>query len=128
MKFWKFETPTEEQIESLLNTGGLPPSVTMSGLSNTYEKVVRKLKPGDCVVLASLKGDQSKIVVFGKVQAVGNTSEQTLIKWAKASHGVYPTDSGLEHWRTKTTFEISKEPAERYGLRRFIEFHIKSGS
>jgi hypothetical protein len=128
MKFWKFESPTEEQIQSLLAVGGPPPSVIVPGLLNTFEKVAKKLKPDDCVVLASLNGDEGKIVAFGRVRSVGNVPDEVSIQWAKASHGVHPTGSGLEHWRTKTAFEVSPVPAERYGLRRIMDFHIKQAA
>lgn len=128
MKFWKFEAPTAGQVDAVVAAGGLPPAVTVPGLRDTYEEVARKLKPGDGVVLACLNGDEGKIVAFGKVRAVQRTPDDLYIQWAKASHGVYPTGSGLEHWQTKTAFEISTEPAKRYGLRGFIDFHIKDAA
>jgi hypothetical protein len=128
VKFWKFEAPTAEQLGAVVAAGRLPPAVTVPGLRNTYEEVASKLRPGDGVVLASLKGDEGKIVAFGKVRAVPGAIEHVHIQWAKASHGLYPTGSGLEHWQNKSAFEISAEPAKRYGLLGFIEFHIKDGA
>lgn len=128
VKFWKFEAPAEEQIESVIDTGGLPPSVTVPGLLNMYEDVAKKLRPGDGVVLATLMGEEGKIVAFGKVRAVAKELDGISIQWAKASHGVYPTGSGLTHWKNKTAFEIKAAPAERYGLLRFIDFHIKEAA
>ncbi|MDN2675105.1 hypothetical protein OX459_27260 [Janthinobacterium sp. SUN026] len=128
MKFWKFEMPTEQQLDALVAMGELPPPVAVAGLSNTYDDIARKLRPGDGVVLGKLKGEEGKIVVFGKVRKVGSTPNCIEIQWAKASQDVFPTGSGLTHWQTKTAFEISSQPAERYGLRRFIDFHIKDGT
>ncbi len=125
MRFWKFETPAEEQVQFLVTEGGLPPSVSVPGLKNTFDAVARKLRPGDGVVLASLHGDEGKIIAFGKVRGIDGSDGEISIQWAKASHGILPTGSGLEHWETKTAFEISKQPAERYGLQRFIDFHVK---
>jgi hypothetical protein len=125
VKFWKFEAPRDDQIQSLLVTGRLPPPVVVPGLLDTYGEVASKLKEGDGVVLASLKGEEGKITAFGKVRVGALAAEQLSIQWARASHGVYPTGSGLEHWRAKTAFEISALPAERYGLRQFIEYHLK---
>jgi hypothetical protein len=128
VKFWKFEAPGAEQIDAVVVAVGLPPSVTVPGLQNTYVEVARKLKPGDGVVLATLKGEEGKILAFGKVRAASSALDPVSIQWAKASHGVLPTGSGLKHWQTKTAFEISPEPAERYGLRRFVDFHIKDAA
>lgn len=128
MKFWKFEAPTLEQIELIVTAGRLPPSVSVPGLRNTYDEIARKLNPGDGLVLATLKGDEGRIVAFGRVCSIGATQEDMSIRWAKASHGVLPIGSGLLHWQTKTAFEISAEPAERYGLGRFIAFHIKDAA
>ncbi|MCY4747512.1 hypothetical protein NYO99_21280 [Pelomonas sp. UHG3] len=125
MKFWKFETPTAELLDAVLASGALPPSVPVAGLRDTHGKATSKLKPGDGVVLATLQGEEGKIIAFGKVRAGNSPIDQLAVRWVRASHGVHPTGSGLEHWRSKTAFEISAEPAERYGLQRFIDFHIK---
>lgn len=124
MKFWKFEAPPADQIEALVAKGRLPPPMMVAGLRDTHYEVSRKLRLGDGVVLANLRGDEGKIVAFGKVRTPSGADEDAHIQWAIASHGVHPTGSGLNHWRTKTAFEISTVPAKRYGLLGFIEYYI----
>lgn len=85
------------------------------------------MRAGDGVVLAVLDGDEGKIFAVGKVLAVETLDAPAVITWAATRKTVYPNASGgLVNWKNKSAFEISAEPAKRYGLRELIEYYVRS--
>lgn len=122
MKFWKFEVPQAADLERCLTDGSLSRSVSAAGLKDTFDVLLGKMRVGDGVVLATLVGDEARIVALGQVRAL----EPHRIQWAATSHTRFPdARGGLVNWQTKTAFEISSEPATRYGLHELVDYYIK---
>lgn len=127
MKFWKFEYEGPAELEKCVSTDSLPsPERQFSGLKNTYAHPLKSMKIGDGVVLASLAGDQGKIFAVGKVRAAGADIQSPQVQWAVTTKTVFPdAKGGLANWQTKTAFEISPEPAKRYGLEKLINYYVR---
>lgn len=127
MKFWKFECKDTADISTCIANESLPSQeVSFPGLQNSFEYPLRKMKAGDGVVLATLNGNEGKIFAVGKVKSIGPKGEPPSIQWSATKTTVFPDPSGgLINWQTKTAFEISPEPAKRYGLQKLIEYYVR---
>jgi hypothetical protein len=126
MKFWKFETPPRADFERCTQEGRLPPEVQFPGLRSTHAYPAENLKVGDGLVIARLDGEEAKIVALGKVRSIDPGSHVPSVQWAVTSHTKFPdARGGLANWQTKTAFEITKEPAERYGLLQLVNYYVK---
>ena len=127
MKFWKFEYEGEDALGACIANRSLPPPESKrQGLSNTYAHPFKSMKVGDGVVLASLAGDEGKIFAVGKVRSVASNTTPAIIDWTATTKTVFPdARGGLVNWQTKTAFEISPEPAKRYGLRELVEYYVR---
>lgn len=125
MKFWKFQYLGESVLEQCVQGQAVPLADTSpSGLANTDRETMARMRPGDGVIIAELLGDQAKIYALGKVRSVAR-SEPTVV-WARNTNYRQPDErGGLIHWQTKTAFEISPEPAKRYGLKELVEHYVK---
>ena len=84
---------------------------------------------GDALVLASLEGEEGKIVALGKVRAIATATNPAVIDWAATKKTVFPdAKGGLVNWQTKSAFEISPEPAKRYGLKDLVEYYVRDAN
>lgn len=125
MKFWKFEYDGPVELSKLITARSLPPSKEVPGLSNTYSHPVTSLKSGDGIILAKLDGTTAKIYAVGKVISLTPDRSSITVDWAEVNKALFPNpQGGLTNWKTKTAFEISPDPAKRYGLRELIDRHI----
>ena len=130
MKFWKFEYPGEEEMQSCIGDGRLPrPETKFPGLEDTYKYPAGALKVGDAVFLATLSGEEARFFAIGKVVGRSEEPDVPIINWAATKFGKFPNaQGGLPQWRTKTAFEITKEPAKRYGLLELVQHYVKSST
>lgn len=93
------------------------------GLVTTDQEVLDRVCPGDGVLIAELLGKQAKIHAIGK--AIVGANSQLEVIWARSINFRQPNErGGLIHWQTKTAFEISPEPAKRYGLKELVEHYV----
>lgn len=127
MKFWKFEYEGPAALEHCIASGALPsPESNFPGLMNTYAHPLKSMKVGDGVILATLQGDEGKIFAIGKVRKMPLGTEPPAIQWAAMTLTIFPdARGGLMNWQTKTSFEISPEPAKRYGLQKQLEYYVR---
>lgn len=121
MQFWKFQYLGDTSIEECIKNKSLPlASQPVPGLATTDQDVIARMRLGDGVVIAELVGDQAKLYAIGRVVSIAN--KQPEISWARSINFRFPDErGGLIHWQTKTAFEISSEPAKRYGLKDLVE-------
>lgn len=128
MRFWKFEHPGEAEMQSCIAERRLPkPDIQFPGLLDTYDYPAGALKAGDGVLLATLSGEEARFFAVGKV--IGKSTETGLstVSWTATKFGKFPNEKGgMPQWRTKTAFEITKEPAKRYGLLELIQYYVKN--
>lgn len=121
MRFWKFQYHGQAELLSCIEKRILPTNKTFPGLNDTYDYPASSMKPGDGVLLARLEGNAAKVFAVGKVRATG----PVVIDWAALAVTLYPSpQGGLTNWQEKSAFEISANPAKRYGLRELIETHV----
>lgn len=128
MKFWKFEYEGPEAMEQCFKEGALPsPRAKFSGLKNTCEHPRKSMKPGDGVLLATIEGEKARFYAIGKVLSTEKDEVPAVVSWSAMGKTVFPDASGgLVNWQTKTAFEISPEPAKKYGLKDLMDYYIKS--
>jgi len=128
MKFWKFQYLGENSMEMCIREKRFPMAQTnIPGLATTDQEVLDRVRPGDGALIAELLGEQAKIYAIGKV-IVGADSQLEVI-WVRNINFRQPNErGGLIHWQTKTAFEISPEPAKRYGLKELVEHYVKVGA
>jgi hypothetical protein len=128
MKFWKFEYPGSVALINCTNSRSLPSKETLfPGLTNTFAHPLKSMKAGDGVVLATLVGDEAKFYALGIVRSTGGISNAPVIQWAATQFTKFPdAQGGLKHWQSKTAFEISPEPARKYGLAELIAYYVKA--
>lgn len=128
MKFWKFECEDGSAVVDCINNGSLPSQETgFPGLKNTFAHPLKAMRVGDGVVLATLKGNEARIFAVGKVQAIESDVKSPSIQWAATRTTLFPDPrGGLVNWQTKTAFEISPEPAKRYGLQKLIDYYVRT--
>ena len=126
MKFWKFQYEGHDALLKCVESRNLPSvDITHAGLRNTNAHPIKAMKVGDGVVLAKLEGDEGKIFAVGKVRVVATTETPAVVDWTATKKTVYPDVSGgLVNWQTKSAFEISQDPAKRYGLQKLIEYYV----
>jgi hypothetical protein len=126
MKFWKFQYLGEESVENCMRERKAPMVVVpIPGLETTDREILGRLRTGDGVVIAELFGEQAKIHAVGRV--LERHALKPTIVWSRSVNFRQPDErSGLIHWQTKTAFEISPVPAERYGLRELVEHYVKN--
>lgn len=129
MKFWKFEYEGASEIESMINRRSLPsPERNFPGLRNTFAHPLKSMRVGDGVILATLQDDTGKIFAVGRVREIGEGGKLPVVQWTATTSTVFPdAKGGLVNWQTKTAFEISSEPAKKYGLRKLIEYYVRDG-
>lgn len=127
MKFWKLQYSGPEQLAECARNRSLPSSpASFPGLKDTNAHPISSMKVGDCLVLASLEGDQGKIVALGKVRAAATATGPAVVDWAATKKTVFPdAKGGLINWQTKSAFEISPEPAKKYGLKELVEYYVR---
>lgn len=127
MKFWKLEYPGPVEFAKCISSNSLPPKNTVfQGLKDTFAHPLKEMKVGDGVLLATLMGDEAKFFAIGKVRAINDEENLPQIQWAATTFTRFPNASGgLINWQTKTAFEISPEPAKRYGLRKLLDYYVK---
>lgn len=127
MKFWKFEYPGPQAVASCIRCMSLPPNdKAFPGLKDTYAHPQRSMRVGDGVLLATLAGEEAKFFAIGKVRAIDGDGRAPVIQWASTTFTRFPdARGGLINWQTKTAFEISPEPAKRYGLEKLISHYVK---
>lgn len=128
MKFWKFEYPGSGALAHCTKFKSLPPKETLfPGLSNTFDHPLKSMRVGDGVVLATLVDDEAKFYALGKVRSISADLGAPVIQWVATQFTKFPdAQGGLKHWQTKSAFEISPEPAKRYGLAELISYYVKS--
>lgn len=122
MKFWKFEGRESAEIQALRVSGGAPSEGSCApGCTNTNATVLTRVREGDGLLLAHLDGGDACIVGLGLVRAVQRGHGPTSVEWVEHSATVSPNpQGGLANWRQKSAFEISADPAKRYGLRQMF--------
>lgn len=126
MKFWKFEYLDAESLEMCVRERSLPSLKEVRGLKDTFAHPRKSMKVGDGVLLASLNGEEGKIFAVGKVRSLGSDIEPPVIDWTATTKTVFPdAKGGLINWQTKTAFEISPEPAKRYGLKELVDYYVR---
>jgi hypothetical protein len=127
MKFWKFEYPGSEALINCSNSMSLPSKETIfPGLTNTFAHPLKSMKVGDGVVLATLVGDEAKFYALGIVRSTDGSPDGPVIQWTATQFTKFPdAQGGLKHWQTKTSFEISPEPAKRYGLKELVAYYVR---
>lgn len=127
MKFWKFEYPGSAALDDCISCHSLPSGkAEFQGLKNTFTHPLKSMKVGDGVVMATLQGDEAKFFALGKVRSINIESNLPVIQWTATTHTHYPdARGGLINWQTKSAFEISPEPAKKYGLRELIAYYVK---
>ncbi len=118
MKFWKFEYEGPEALLQCVEKRSLPSGqCKMPGLRNTYAHLVESVKSGNGLIVATLDGEQGTIFAVGKVRSIEKDDRAAVVDWKATKTIVFPdARGGLVNWRTKSAFEISPEPAKRYGL------------
>lgn len=128
MKFWKFEYPGEIEASKCIREMRLPPKeLPYSGLKNTYDHPFKSMVVGDAVFLATLSGEEARFFAVGRVLDKSGLNAIPRIQWVENTFGKFPDASGgLPNWRTKTSFEISSAPAQRYGLLEIVNYYIKT--
>lgn len=128
MRFWKFEYPGPSGLDECISRQSLPSRETaFPSLANTFEHPLKSMHVGDCVVLATLRGEEANIFALGKVRSINACSKMPTIQWKATRHTKLPDErGGLIHWQTKTAFEISPEPAKKYGLRELVDYYVKN--
>lgn len=128
MKFWKFEYDGPIELRNCITERRLPIAKEVPGLSNTYDHPAKSLRAGDGVILAKLDGEAARIYAVGKIQSIAYDYSPTIVEWAAVQETRLPNpQGGLQNWRSKTAFEISPNPARRYGLRELIDDHVRTG-
>lgn len=127
MRFWKFEYEGATALDECIANRCLPsPEAKRHGLTNTYAHPLKSMKVGDGVLIATLSGDGGKIFAVGKVCSVASATAPAVVDWAATTKTVFPdVKGGLVNWQTKTSFEISPEPAKRYGLKELVEYYVR---
>lgn len=129
MKFWKFEYEGPEALSQCIRDRRLPSGDrTFPGLINTHAHPATAMKKGDGVVIATLQGDRASIFAVGRVRQTATEASPAIINWALAKATVFPEPAGLVNWQQKSAFEISPEPAKRYGLERMIQYYVERDS
>ena len=130
MKFWKFEYEGSAALSDFINNRALPSkNRTFPGLENTHFYPIKVMKVGDGVVLATLHGDEGKIFAVGVVRRVELNETPAVVDWAATKHTVFPdARGGLANWQRKSAFEISPEPAKRYGLKKLVEYYVRGNA
>lgn len=120
--------PGEDQTDACIGERRLPHSdISFPGLVNTYAYPAGAMKAGDGVFLATLIGDQARFFAVGLVVVKGTGTDPAVINWTATQFGRFPNErGGLPEWRSKTAFEISKEPAKRYELLSLLEYYVKT--
>ena len=125
MKFWKFEYAGEADLERCVSERSLPCGTVALGLKDTDHEVACRMREGDGAVVGQLIGDQAKLYAVGRVVKAGSERGAPSVQWVKTINFRMPDErGGLIHWQTKTAFEISPEPAKRYGLRELVDHYV----
>jgi hypothetical protein len=94
-------------------------------MKNTDQDVAHRMREGDGVVIGQLVGDQAKIYAVGRLARAQTGTTPPSVRWAKTLNYRQPDErGGLIHWQTKTAFQISSEPARRYGLKELINYYV----
>lgn len=126
MRFWKFEYEGPEALFQCIEKRSLPSGQhNVPGLRNTYEHPLKSMKSDDGLILAKLDGDQGRIFAVGKIRSIGKDGHAAVVDWKATQTTVFPdAKGGLVNWQTKSAFEISPEPAKRYGLNKLVEYYV----
>ncbi len=126
MRFWKFEYDGLIELQKCIAERRLPAPKEVPGLLNTYGHPANSLRVGDGVILASLDGETARIYAVGKVRSITSGHKPAVVDWAEVQETRSPNrGQGLKNWETKTAFEISRGPANRYGLQELINHHVR---
>lgn len=127
MKFWKFEYEGPEALADCIKNRALPSANrAFPGLENTHPYPTKAMKVGDGIVLAKLYGDEGRIFAVGIIRQVESYETPAVVDWAATKKTVFPNArGGLTNWQRKSAFEISPEPAKRYGLMLLIEYYFR---
>jgi hypothetical protein len=127
MKFWRFNIESAAAVEISIASRSivLPTHLHPEAKNNPSVVVAKKLKIGDCVLLAEFSVSEGIVHAIGVVRNLASETQNIEIDWARvtARLSVNP-QGGFAQWQKEACFKFADDPARRYNLAGLFTQHF----
>lgn len=119
MKYWRFNIESAVTVENSIASRSivLPTRLHPEAKNNPAEVVAKKLKVGDCVLLAEFMAPEGVVRAIGVVRKIPSETQNVEVDWVSitARLPVNP-QGGFAQWQKEACFKFANDPARRYNL------------
>lgn len=127
MKFWRFNIESAVAVDNSIASRSivLPTRLHPEAKNNPVEIVARKLRIGDCVLLAEFVAPEGVVRAIGVVRNLSGETQNVEVDWARVTTRLpVNPQGGFAQWQKEACFKFADDPARRYNLAGLFAQHF----